>query len=59
MTYTWFAAVYNEDGSFEQHFEECEEVCMEQLIEWTEEDGGKFYWETEDGSWGHAYMGGE
>ena len=50
---TWFEAVYNDDGSFEQQFEECD--ARHGLVEWEEEDEGKFYWETEDGSWGHAY----
>jgi len=56
---TWYVAVYNEDGSFEQQFEECEEVSREQLVDWDDEEEGKFYWETEDGDWGHAIMGGE
>ena len=56
---TWYVAVYNEDGSFEQQFEECEEVSREQLVDWEEEEEGKFYWETEDGDCGHAYVRGE
>ena len=53
--YRWFEPVYNDDGSFEQQFEECEPVCVKWLVEWEEEDEGKFYWEAKDGSWGQAY----
>ena len=58
-TYRWFQAVYNDDGSFEQQFEECEPICYKWLDEWEEEEPGKFYWECKDGSWGQAYVGGE
>jgi len=55
----WFEAVYEDDGSFNQQFEECEPVCVKWLVEWSEEEPGKFYWEAKDDSWGHAYVGGE
>ena len=54
-TYRWFQAVFEDDGSYDGEFEECEPICYKSLDEWTQEEPGKFYWECKDGTWGQAY----